>query len=158
MLKRFILSLSIFCLTFTNALFVQAKDNNAPIDLTADEGVYDQQSNRATYSGNVRVKQGGATLYADKLVIFLSPDQSAERLEAEGKKSPVKLEYKGDKQPIKGQGQRVVYRVKENLVVLSGNAKITQGSDTISGNQLSYHLDKEVIGGQRVKMTFKPKN
>ncbi len=61
------------------------------------------------------------------------------------------------KQPIKGSAAHVVYEVLSKTVELTGNAVITQGKDSIKGNRLSYNLDKEIIEGSRVKMTFQPR-
>ncbi len=129
-----------------------AQSSGLPIDLEADSGYFDQVSGRAVYEGNVKVTQGVATLWAHKIVITMKAG-AAEKLEATGSaQKPVKFEYKGEKQPIKGQGSSVVYRVKEKVVRLSGNAKIEQGKDTIKGKQLTYHLDKEVIKGSKVRI------
>ncbi|PIE39971.1 MAG: lipopolysaccharide transport periplasmic protein LptA [Gammaproteobacteria bacterium] len=129
-----------------------------PIDVEADTGTYDQLAGLAVYSGNVKVNQGVATIWAHKLTVILKHN-TAERLEAEGNsKAPVRFEYKGNKQPIVGKGEKVVYTVVDKIVTLSGNAVVQQGQDIIKGNQLTYNLQKEVIGGSRVKMTFLPGN
>lgn len=132
-----------------------SKSSSMPIDLVADKGSYDQLAGLAVYEGNVRVTQGISTIWADKITIILK-NNAAESVEAIGK--PVKFEYLGDKQPIKGQGQKAIYNVVEKIITLSGEAVVTQGEDVIKGSQLTYHLDKELIKGDRVKMTFLPKN
>lgn len=130
-----------------------AQDKTQSIDLVADKGTYDQQAGVAVYEGNVKVTQGVATFWADKLTIFLK-NNTAERIEATG--NPVKFKYLGEKQPINGEGKKVVYHVLPKIVTLTGNAVVTQGKDTIKGKALTYDLAKEIIGGKRVKMTFLP--
>ncbi|PIE45319.1 MAG: lipopolysaccharide transport periplasmic protein LptA [Gammaproteobacteria bacterium] len=125
-----------------------------PIDLVADSGSYDQLAGIAIYQGNVVLTQGVSTIWADKLSVFVK-DNAAERVEATG--YPVKFEYKGKEQPITGSGNRIVYHVKTEVITLSGNAVVRQGKDTVRGNQLTYNLRKEIVGGQRIKMTFLPK-
>lgn len=132
---------------------VVAQESGQAIDLVADKGSYDQQAGIAVYEGNVKVTQGVATFWADKLTIYLK-NNTAERIEAVGK--PVKFNYKGEKQPIDGEGNHVVYKVLPKIVSLSGNAVVKQGKDTIKGKTLTYDLGKETIGGTRVKMTFLP--
>lgn len=151
---------AIFCLlsTFVAAAQDTTDSSALPIDLEADEGTYDQLAGLAVYSGNVKIKQGASTIWAEKLTIILK-NNAAERLEAEGNNNtPVRFEYQGNKQPINGKGDKVVYLVPKKTVTLSGNAEVTQGSDVIKGNQLTYDLAKEVIDGSRVKMTFLPSN
>lgn len=127
-----------------------------PIDLEADSGYFDQQAGRAVYEGNVKVTQGVATIWAHKITIIMS-NNTAERLEAEGSsQKPVRFQYTGNKQPINGQGQKVVYRVANKTVTMTGNAQVQQGKDVITGNALTYNLDREVIKGSRVRMTFQP--
>lgn len=132
---------------------VIAQNSGQAIDLVADKGSYDQQAGIAVYEGNVKVTQGVATFWADKLTIYLK-NNAAERIEAIGK--PVKFNYQGEKQPINGEGNNVVYKVLPKVVTLTGNAVVKQGKDTITGKTLTYDLGKETIGGTRVKMTFLP--
>ncbi|PID63765.1 MAG: lipopolysaccharide transport periplasmic protein LptA [Gammaproteobacteria bacterium] len=134
----------------------QNKSATMPIDLVADSGFYDQMAGIAVYEGNVRAKQGDATIWAHKITITLK-NNAADVIEAIGnKKSLVRFEFKGDKQPIKGQGQKATYQVPKKIVTLSQNAKIEQGKDLIKGNKLTYDLSKEIIRGSRVQMTFLP--
>ncbi len=130
------------------------KSTAMPIDLVADKGTYDQASGLAVYEGNVKVTQGTATIWADKLTIILKKN-TAEKIEAIG--NPVKFEYLGDKQPIYGSAKKAVYTIANKTVTLSGGASIKQEKDVIKGSVLTYNLDKEVIQGSRVKMTFLPK-
>lgn len=129
------------------------KSTEMPIDLEADKGTYDQLAGLAVYEGNVKVTQGVATIWADKLTVVLK-DNAAERIEATGK--PVKFQYLGDEQPIYGQGKEAVYEVISKTITLTGEAEVKQGEDTVKGSKLIYHLDKEIIQGKRVKMTFLP--
>lgn len=132
------------------------QNTNTPIDLVADSGSYDQAKGMAIYEGNVEVNQGNARLVADKLTIILK-DNTAERLIAEstGKKL-VQFKFAGDKQPIEGEGKKAVYQVAEKIVTLTGDAKVVQGDDVVTGNKLTYDLKKEVIKGSRIRMIFLP--
>lgn len=130
-----------------------AQQDLQAIDLTADKGSYDQQKGIAVYEGNVKVTQGVATFWADKLTIYLK-NNTAERIEAKGE--PVKFHYQGEKQPIDGEGQLVTYDILPQVVTLSGQAIVKQGQDTIQGKVLTYDLTKETIGGTQVRMTFLP--
>lgn len=150
----------IFLAVITSVSFAQdgqsgAKSSAMPIDLVADKGTYDQATGLAVYEGNVKVTQGIATIWADKLTIILK-NNTAERIEAIG--SPVKFEYLGDKQPIKGRGNKAIYEVVNKTITLTGNAVVEQGKDVVKGSELMYNLDKEIIRGSRVKMTFLPKD
>jgi|GEM_PF-6422973 len=126
---------------------------NPNINLTADIGTYDKSAGVATYKGHVKVTQGLATIWADKLTVYLQ-NNNAKRIVATG--SPVKFNYLGKRQPIDGQGQNLEYNVLKKLVTLKGEAQITQGTDKVRGSTLNYHLDREIIEGSRVKMTFLP--
>lgn len=149
-------SVLVFSLGLMVSLAVAQDSTSQPIDLQADSGYFDQQAGRAVYEGNVKVTQGVATIWAHKITIMMN-NNTAERIEADSNKSkPVRFEYNGEKHPIKGQGQKAVYRVANKTVTLSGNAKVEQGKDVITGSKLTYDLSKEVIKGSRVRMTFQP--
>ncbi len=145
------------CFTFSVNAEENTKSTDMPIDLTADKGTFDQKKGIAIYNGNVKVTQGFSTIWADRMVITLK-NNVAYLIEATGKKDvPVKFHYKGDKQPINGQGHKMVYKVPQKTVILTGNAVVEQGEDVVKGEVINYDLDKEVIGGKRVQMTFLPK-
>ncbi len=154
LLKNLLLTTSLLITTATIAAEKSTDSTNMPIDLEADSGTYDQIAGLATYTGNVKVTQGVATIWADKLTIVLK-NNVAQRIEATGK--PVKFKYKSDKQPIDGQGKQAIYEVSNKTITLTGDAIVKQGIDVVKGTELIYHLDQEIIQGQRVKMTFQPK-
>ncbi len=154
LLKKVMLATFFIVTTVVAADKGAANSTNMPIDLEADSGTYDQIAGLATYTGNVKVTQGVATIWADKLTVVLK-DNVAERIEATGK--PVRFKYTGDKQPIEGQGKQALYKITDKTITLTGDAMVKQGIDVVKGTQLIYHLDQEIIQGQRVKMTFSPK-
>ncbi len=154
MLKTTLLITFLLTTHIVTAADKQPASSDMPIALEADEGTYDQQAGMAVYKGNVKVTQGVSTIWADKLTIVLK-DNAAERIEATG--NPVKFKYAGDKQPITGQGKQAIYDVTDKIITLAGGAVVKQGTDMVKGDRLTYHLDKEIIRGKRVRMTFLPK-
>ncbi len=152
-MKKVLLAIG-FCLS---AFAIQAQDSaSQPIDLVADSGFYDQMAGVAVYEGNVRAKQGAATIWADKVTITLKNNAADSIVASSQNGKLVRFEYLGDKKPIRGQGQKAVYKVPTKMVELSGNAQIVQGQDVVKGNKLIYDLAKEIIQGSRVRMTFLP--
>lgn len=160
---KYKLLLSVFLFSVISVLSAQEtagkkKKNDSPqsempIDLVADKGFYDQQTGIAVYEGNVVVTQADMTIWSDKLTILLK-EGAAEHIEAEG--APVRFEYTGQEELIKGHSKRADYEVATTLVTLTGDAVVIQGEDEVIGDKLTYNLNKETIGGSRIKMTFLP--
>lgn len=54
---------------------LEVEDENAPVDLTADDLQHDEQSRMITASGNVELVQAGRILKADRIVYDLAADE-----------------------------------------------------------------------------------
>ena len=84
-------------------------------------------------------------------------------MEAVGK--PVNLRYKpaADKPEILGTSQRVEYNVGSAKVVMSGDARLVQGQDVFTGDQVEYDLKGDVVRARgagangRIQFTIQPR-
>jgi lipopolysaccharide export system protein LptA len=112
-----------------------------PIDIQADEleAITEDDRKRFLFVGNVRAEQGPVALKADRLEAFYPPGSSElERLIATG-------------HVIIDQKDRTVFCDRATLVraqdriVCTGNARIEQDCDRVSGHEIIFHLDTEVL-------------
>ncbi len=109
-------------------------DRNQPVEITAQQLEVLQQQRQSIFIGDVIARQGEMTLYAEKLIVFLQPDQDqVERLEALGGVRVIQLDR------IATAEKAVFYQLEEKLV-LSGNAEVTQGKNNISGDEITLYL------------------
>ncbi|MDQ5911129.1 MAG: lipopolysaccharide export system protein LptA [Pseudomonadota bacterium] len=137
------------------------EDRNQPIQLEARSGEINQQTGVSVYKGNVVISQGSMRLNADIATIHVK-DGSFQRMEATG--NPVNLRYQptADKPEILGTSQRVEYDVVSAKVVMSGNARLTQGQDVFTGDRVEYDLKSDVVRARgagdngRIQFTIQP--
>jgi len=174
------ISLSALCIFFAGAVFLApvspnaqnlntplggfSKDNNAPIDIQADELEIKQNENVAIFSGKVNVVQGNLTLKAARLVVeYLSTGKKNEE-----KREISKLNATGgvivtnDTQSVTGDWATM--DVKKNTIIMGDNVVITQDGNVIRGNKVLVDLNSgysRIISssktGGRVRAIFKPK-
>jgi len=114
-----------------------------PITIKSNEMLADNKGKTAVFTGKVVAKQGDLTIYADKIVINYGD-----------KKGDVeKIEASGDVRIVQenriGLASHAVYDSKEGRITLTGNPKVMQGADSISGATITYYIDedKSVVSG-----------
>ena len=112
-----------------------------PIDIQADEleAITEGDRKRFLFVGNVHAEQGPIALKADRLEAFYPPGSSElEKLIATG-------------HVIIDQKDRTVFCDRATLVraqdriVCTGNARIEQDCDRVSGREIIFHLATEVL-------------
>ena len=127
------------------------QDTSAPVEVEADRLAVDQAKGTATFTGNVRVRQGEMRIKSEKATLEY----------AEGSTDVERVVMTGGVTMTNGvetaQGEQAVYTIASGEVVITGKVLLTQGKSTISGNQLVYDLDsgQGVMTG-RVQTVFVP--
>jgi outer membrane protein assembly factor BamD len=119
-------------------------DKNQPIDITSDQVEALWKENLIIFRGNVIARQKDIVIYADSLEAVTSEDgKGIERVTAGGN---VKIQ----------QGLRVarcekaIFYNLEQKVVLTGDPKVSEGKNIVSGDEIIFDIDKnrvEVKGG-----------
>ncbi len=146
--------------TIANAEIVSRQ---APVSIEADSA--ELQDTLSTYTGNVRVKQGGVTMSGSRLILrrgrgnsftFTLSGQPAEiRQASEGPNSPA----------IRGTARRIDYASGTETLELRGDAVIYRGTEKIAGGDIRYSfkdrrtsVNTRNAGGSngRVKITLQP--
>jgi len=139
MMLRKLLILSALCFLPLNGIAASELpefDSKQPIEITSQQLEVLQQQRQSIFSGDVVAKQGDMTLYSQQLTVFLQPDiDQFERLEATGSIRVVQLDR------IATATKATYYQVGERLV-LSGNANVVQGSNQISGEEITLYLQE----------------
>lgn len=142
---------------------------DAPIEITADRLVLEQNQQMATFSGNVDAVQGDTRLRSNLLRVFYNSSedrqasgdqQSVRRLEAEGQ---VVITKPGET----ATGNSGVYDLATRKMVLLGDVVLTQKDNVVRGDRLDVDLNTDIStvstdagpGGQsskRVRALFVP--
>jgi len=130
-------------------------DRNQPIEVTAQKLEVLQLERQSIFTGDVVAVQGEMTLYADKLIIYLQEaQQQVDRLEAIGGVKFVQLDRVAT-------ADRAVFQQVDEVLILTGNAVVTQGGNSVSGDEITLFIqeDRTVVKGSktnRVKAVIVP--
>ncbi len=125
-------------------------------EITADKFVVDEGSSRATFSGNVEIRQPDLTVWANTVVVRYGPGGPSDLRDFEAVGN-VRI-----KQPEQtATGDRGVYDPKVRILTLTGNVVVTNESGTVSGPELVVDIAKGTsaftggkAGGGRVTGIF----
>lgn len=129
---------------------------NLPIEITADRLLADSGKETVTFEGNVRAKQGEVTLFSDRLFAeYQGAGRAVEKITAEGR---VRVIYAGKE----ARADRAVFFNQEQRIVLSGEAALVQGEDSLKGDTVTIFLQENrsvVTGGEggRVRAVIHPR-
>ena len=111
-------------------------DRNQPIEITAHKLEVLQLERQSIFTGDVVVVQGEMTLYADKLIIYLQEaQQQIDRLEAIGGVKFVQLDRVAT-------ADLAVFKQEEEVLVLTGNAVVSQGGNRVSGDEITLFIQE----------------
>ncbi len=137
-------------------LAAPALPGDAPLDISSRQLEADDAAKTVTFIGDVEARQADLIIYAGRLTVhYLGDSRQVERIDAEQ-----------DVRIVQGSrvatGQRAVYLSAKGEVLLTGNPRINDGSDFVSGDSITVYLnDKRSVvdskGKGRVKATFHPK-
>ena len=136
-------------------------DRKLPLSIEADRKHTDYKGGEATYEGRVIIRQGQLQLTADKATIHLR-DGQFDRAILEGR--PATYQDRDDAgQPIRGEAHRMDYQALDEIITLSGQARVERAGDALASERIVYRLKSEVVdagagGGDRVRMTLQPRN
>jgi lipopolysaccharide export system protein LptA len=141
--------ISLCCLAYSSQAIALDSDKNAPVTINAETTNIDFRTGKRTLTGNVDISQGTMNIKADKVVLVYKGDD-IDTATAYG--NPVKFKQlpEGHKETVFGEGKTLKLEQAKELVTLTKNAKITQGSNVITGKVIYYNMktSKMTVKGQ----------
>ncbi len=135
-----------------------ASDKEQPAVVTADRSEYSEQLQQQTLIGNVLIVQGSLRVRADVIVIGLV-EGALDSVDASGR--PAIFEQLDDaRQRVTGQATRVLYSATSDQLQLVGDARLTNPSQSLSGDRIDYNMDTQAAtaqgGKDQVNIVIKP--
>jgi outer membrane protein assembly factor BamD len=119
-------------------------DQREPIDIISDQVETYTKENRVIFKGSVIARQRDITIYADSIeAIMVSEGKGVERVIASGN-------VKVQQGPRVANCQRAVFHNPEQKVFLTGDPKVWEGGNMISGEEIIFDITQnrvEVKGG-----------
>ncbi len=108
-----------------------------PITVKSNEMTADNKGKTAIFSGKVVAKQGDITIFSDKLVVsYADKNSEVEKVEAFGNVRIIQLNRTGF-------ADQAIYDNRNGRIILTGNPRVVQGSDSISGKVITYYVDDD---------------
>jgi outer membrane protein assembly factor BamD len=123
-------------------------DSGQPIDITSDKVETYSKENLIVFKGNVMARQKDIVIHADSLdAIIIEGGKGIEKVIAGGN---VKIQQ-GLR--VASSDKAIFYNIDQK-VVLTGDPKVWEGDDMVSGNEIIFDIEKnqiEVKGGPGVR-------
>jgi lipopolysaccharide export system protein LptA len=128
--------------SFAPAGFALKNDASRPIQIISDSLTVNQKSMTSVFDGNVIITQGSIQVHAlsaqatqnkdgGKLIHLLGDPVTFSQLNDDGELT-------------QGQGNQFDYNSKNNLAILSGNAKVKKGANLVMGDKITYNTQTQI--------------
>jgi lipopolysaccharide export system protein LptA len=136
-------------------------DVEQEIKISSSRQAADLKNKIFSYIDNVIISQGTLTINAD-LVQVITQDKSEDKTYI-AKGSPATFEQTlEDGSPINLQANEIRYEPAKNIVVISGNALLTQEGSEVSGSKITYNFETEYVNAEslenaKVETVLQPK-
>jgi len=131
-------------LPFT-ASYALPSDKDQPIHITSDTAHLDKSAGIGIFQGHVVLTQGTSIVKTNKLTLYSDKNNQLLKAVATGGNPSYYTITDPKKPPFTATGDMIQYIPPENKIVLTGNAKAVQGSDTYAAPEIEYHIDKEMV-------------
>lgn len=135
--------------------------SQAPIIIDSERGETDLRTGITRVQENVSIQRGAMFVEADTGEV-IRRDGRISVVELTG--NPVKWQDRlEDGSEVRGESQKIHFDVIENVVTLTGNARLVHERGEFNGDELVYDLDTEnLVGraseGNRVRVIIEPEN
>lgn len=137
-------------------------DINQPLEIQADEAMFDQNSGEAIYKGNVFVKQGTIEIQAQYLRVSSNPQtRQFSSLQAKGEPAIFSQQIDWSGNMVISKGNEIQYLTDESKLEITGNGYISRMQNAITADYIQYNITSgtftaERKGSGRVMMTLQP--
>lgn len=120
-------------------------DSDQPIDIISNSQSIDLEKNIVTFSDNVVITQGTMKINASNVDIYRpNNNEQQDRIVAKG--SPVTFQQRlADGQLAHASANQVDYLVTEQLLILTGNAKLKKQDSSMQADKIIYDVKKQKL-------------
>lgn len=126
-------TLSLLALLWLAALGTARAAELSRTVITSDHLAFDYERMIATFEGNVSLEDPDVRMTADRMLIFFEGTNQVRSVTATGN---VHF-WEGDRSAT---CRRAIYVSRSGEVILTGEAMLTQGRDSVAGDEITVHL------------------
>ncbi len=134
----------LFSLLWNTSVMAFGANDNTPIKIQSDRAELNNQKGIATYTGDVIVTQGEATLNAEKVIIY-STNNTLVKIEAFGNPAHFSQEKNADTPKTDAYGETIIYNEQSQILKLIKKARLQQASNSFSGDVIEYNTLKGIV-------------
>ena len=129
------------------------KNTQEPLVITSNRMDAEKLGDKVTFTGKVTLKKEGMTLTSDVMIVYYDVRSKDIR----------KVEAHGNVEVRKGGrvalSNNALYSSREETIVLTGNASITENENTLGGEKITLFMtdDRSIVEGGGKVMFYKDK-
>ncbi|SEG59425.1 lipopolysaccharide transport periplasmic protein LptA [Vibrio hangzhouensis] len=149
------------CLLLPLPAMALSTDSEQPIYIDSDTQQLDMKSNRVTFEGDVKLKQGSININADKVIVTRDAKTGAiQVIEGFGNLATFS-QLTDDGKTLYGEAKNLYYSLKDDQLTMTEQAMLSQDDSEIRGTTINYRisLQKLVADGnskERVSTILQP--
>jgi lipopolysaccharide export system protein LptA len=157
-------SLFAFLLCLPSLVQALPEDAHQAIHITADSATRNDKTGITIYSGDVILTQGSMKITGKSLELRQTK-KAVTSIIAKGSLAQFQQRPAADKEITHAYGKVLDYNIRTKELEITGQAKVSQGTDSFSGNRIIYDMKKSTVNafgdnsskGERVQMIIQPK-
>lgn len=160
--------MTLWCTLGSGAAQSLPDDRNQPIYIQSDRAERDERKGTTVYTGDVQINQGSLHISADRVTIAMQGNQ-VNRIDASGNPARIDQKPAADQEPVKARARTLQYDVQTEVLILTGQASVTQEGSTVNGERIEYYMQEQRVkasagstrpGGaaSRVQMVIQPRH
>ncbi|MCA2017567.1 lipopolysaccharide transport periplasmic protein LptA [Vibrio tritonius] len=149
------------CLLVSGQTLALSTDSQQPVYIDSNSQQLDMKSNRVTFLGNVKLKQGSININADKLIVI--------RNEATGKIQDIQgfgqlatfSQLTDEGKTLYGEAEQLYYKMANDELIMIDKAMLAQDDSEIRGKKIRYKISLQKLiadsdGDGRVSTVLQP--
>lgn len=152
----------ITCLFASTQALALSTDRDQPVYIDSDSQQLDMQSNKVTFLGDVKLKQGSININADKIVVTRDKDDgSIQKIDGFGNLATFS-QLTDDGKTLHGEAKELYYNVGDDQLTMIDQAMLAQDDSEIRGNHIRYQISSQKLiadgtqKGDRVSTVLQP--
>ncbi len=157
-------SLCVSLLCLPSLALALPEDARQAIHITADSATRNDKTGITIYSGDVILTQGSMKITGKSLELRQT-GTTVSSIIAKGSLAQFQQRPAADKEITHAYGKVLDYNIRTKELEITGQAKVSQGPDSFSGNRIIYDMKKSTVNafsdnsskGERVQMIIQPK-
>ncbi len=130
-----------------NFCYALPDDNQKQLNIVANSSQLNYKTGANVYEGNVKVDQGTTHITADRLTTQNNKRHKIEKAVAYGiqKRAEYSTIAKIGDPVFHAQAEKITFDSLKSIIILEGNATVTQGENSFQGTIIIYNMKDQTI-------------